>query len=201
MADDEPLRHAFDTSRIAGQRFHRVWHGRLLNPLNCTTARQQRASIRNSAHAPSAHIKIVECCGCSVPTKRNLLDKASVAQSLDGNRLTGSLLVPGPQDYIRPTILSQARAMSALRHWRTLRCVRSMPSLVNRLFHAFWWNERDLLERLKFPAGVCPRSPAPPANRGTRPVSAGSRSLWDKRSNRISTTAPRSETVSQAAHR
>src|SRR5262249_22297307 len=35
----------------------------LLNPLNCTTARQQRTSIRNSAHAPSARIKIVECCG------------------------------------------------------------------------------------------------------------------------------------------
>ena len=25
MADDEPLRHAFDPSRIAGQRFHRIW--------------------------------------------------------------------------------------------------------------------------------------------------------------------------------
>src|SRR6516164_7358614 len=73
-------------------------------------------------------------------------------------------------------------------------------SLVNQLFHAFWWNERDLLKWLKFPAGVCPRSPAPPANRGTRPVSAGPRSPWGKRSNRTSTTAPRSETASQAAH-
>jgi hypothetical protein len=27
-------------------------------------------------------------------SKRNLLDKASAAQSLDGNRLTGSLLTP-----------------------------------------------------------------------------------------------------------
>src|SRR6516162_8597210 len=37
--------------------------------------------------------------GVFVPTKRNLLDKASAAQSLDGNRLTGSLLVPGPRLY------------------------------------------------------------------------------------------------------
>jgi hypothetical protein len=29
-----------------------------------------------------------------VSSKRNLLDKASAAQNLDGNRLTGSLLVP-----------------------------------------------------------------------------------------------------------
>jgi hypothetical protein len=37
--------------------------------------------------------------GCSVPSKRNLLDKASAAQSLDGDRLTGSLLVPGARLY------------------------------------------------------------------------------------------------------
>src|SRR5215471_1722353 len=37
--------------------------------------------------------------GVFVPTKRNLLDKARAAQSLDGNRLTGSLLVPGPRLY------------------------------------------------------------------------------------------------------
>src|SRR5262249_32834827 len=35
MADDEPLRHAFDPSRVAGQWFHRVRHVQLLNPLNC----------------------------------------------------------------------------------------------------------------------------------------------------------------------
>src|SRR5215469_12763557 len=63
------------------------------------TGRQQRTSIRNSAHAPSARIRIVECCRCFVPTKRNLLDKASAAQSLDGNRLTGSLLVPAARLY------------------------------------------------------------------------------------------------------
>src|SRR6516165_5682518 len=96
MADDEPLRHAFDPSRIAGQRFHRVWHGRLLNPLNCATARKRCAY---SAHAPSPCIRSRNVSVCSVPTKRNLLDKASAAQSLDGNRLTGSLLVPGPRLY------------------------------------------------------------------------------------------------------
>src|SRR6516162_10355068 len=37
--------------------------------------------------------------------------QASVAQSLDGNRLTGSLLIPGA-DYIRLPIPSQARAES-----------------------------------------------------------------------------------------
>jgi hypothetical protein len=32
-----------------------------------------------------------------VPSKRNLLGEASAAQNLDGNRLTGSLLVPVPK--------------------------------------------------------------------------------------------------------
>jgi len=39
-------------------------------------------------------MKIGGMSGGFVPSKRNLLDKASAAQSLDGNRLTGSLLVP-----------------------------------------------------------------------------------------------------------
>jgi hypothetical protein len=33
----------------------------------------------------------------SDPSKRNLLDTARVAQSLDVNRLTGSLLIPGAE--------------------------------------------------------------------------------------------------------
>src|SRR5215471_18088745 len=39
-------------------------------------------------------MEIAECCGCSIPSMRNLLDIASAAQNLDGNRLTGSLLIP-----------------------------------------------------------------------------------------------------------
>src|SRR6516165_5065408 len=61
MADDEPLRHAFDPSRVAGQWFHRVRHGQLLNPLNSATAREQRASMHNSSGRASARTEIAEC--------------------------------------------------------------------------------------------------------------------------------------------
>src|SRR5262249_772212 len=43
MADDESLRHSFDTCGIAGQRFHVVGHDELLNSSRRTSAAQQRA--------------------------------------------------------------------------------------------------------------------------------------------------------------
>src|SRR5215471_18167967 len=89
MADDESLRHSFDTCGIAGQRFHVVGHYELLNSSRPRNAAQQRALCGRV----STRIKTVEC-GRLVPSKRNLLDNASAAQSLDGNRLTGSLLIP-----------------------------------------------------------------------------------------------------------
>src|SRR5262249_52791456 len=49
--------------------------------------------------------------GRSVSSKRNLPEKASVAQSLDGNRLTGSLLIPGARLYSPAySITSESRA-------------------------------------------------------------------------------------------
>ena len=70
--------------------------------------------------AASEHAKSVDMSGSFVPSKRNLLGTARVAQGLDGNRLTGSLLSP-QEDYILPPNPSQARAepMSALGQKRT----------------------------------------------------------------------------------
>src|SRR5580704_5530233 len=48
-----------------------------------------------------------------VPSKRNLLDTSSVAQSLDGNRLKGSLHIPDA-DYMEPSLSAQVgQVMSA----------------------------------------------------------------------------------------
>src|SRR5580704_4725579 len=48
-----------------------------------------------------------------VPSKRNLLDTSSVAQSLDGNRLKGSLHIPDA-DYMEPSLSAQGgKVMSA----------------------------------------------------------------------------------------
>src|SRR6266403_1074935 len=55
----------------------------------------RRRSISIGAEAvPRRVYKSLGVAGGPVPSMRNLLDKSSVAQSLDGDRLTGSLRTP-----------------------------------------------------------------------------------------------------------
>jgi hypothetical protein len=58
-----------------------------------TTERTARVESRRRSEV-SKRMKIADMSKRFVPSKRNLLDKASAAQNLDGNRLTGSLLTP-----------------------------------------------------------------------------------------------------------
>jgi hypothetical protein len=97
MADNEPLRHILHSSGIAGQRLHVVRHGELLNSSDRRKAREQRTSSRCNACTPAHASRSPDMSGSFGPSKRNLLDKASAAQSLDGTRLTGSLLIPNPR--------------------------------------------------------------------------------------------------------
>src|SRR5215472_9593073 len=56
VADDKPLRHAFDAGWIAGQWLHRVRHGQLLNASNSRRLSRQRAS-NGKCGAASANAK------------------------------------------------------------------------------------------------------------------------------------------------
>jgi len=86
----------------------------------------QRSSARRVA--ASVHVKTVEC-GRPVPSKRNLPDKASTAQSLDGNRLTGSLLIPRSRTIGDRSFNMQAGDETKLRFTSSATSDRSQPSV------------------------------------------------------------------------
>jgi hypothetical protein len=65
----------------------------------------------------------------SGPSKRNLLDKASAAQSLDGNRLTGSLLIPQSRTIGDRSFNMQAGEEAKRRFASSATSDRSQPSV------------------------------------------------------------------------